>query len=234
MAAADLSGDVVRAVGSLTDDCEWRRAPETEGPFFFLEWVALVRLCLTSVVIPRPRFKSMVARRPFSTAHHSRPHKIARSTTPNPTPPEPARAAPDCCANTPPNATPSFLDRYSDRTRRPPPRIDARPASSRSEPQVAPATGRIRSQELDRLTPNRLLDRFDDHRNVVIALPRQQQHVCVFGHDHVRPKIETPPAPRAIQRFNEPQSRPILAQERQSLVTGERQLVCVPRIIESH
>jgi hypothetical protein len=53
----------------------------------------------------------------------------------------------------------------------------------------------------------------------------------VLGHYDVRPKMDVMLNTGSVQRFKHPLSRAVFGKERATLITGEREGVCVPRVI---
>lgn len=92
---------------------------------------------------------------------------------------------------------------------------------------------RIRSsQEIHRLSAYGLLDRGPDLADVVCALLRKQDHVDVFGHDDVTPKVEVVYSACLLKSVHEPLASPVFAEKLVSMITGKRQLVSVSGQVE--
>jgi len=78
---------------------------------------------------------------------------------------------------------------------------------------------------------HRLLDRFEDRGHLVTWPLGAHNQVSVLGHENKGPEREVEGAPGFVDRISQPPARALGRQESKASVTGERQLVGVPRLV---
>ena len=83
--------------------------------------------------------------------------------------------------------------------------------------------GRVRTQISDCLGANRLLQRSQNRAGTTGWVAGKNKNVNVFRHNYPRPEIELMLCSRLSKRLDEPSTGSRLAQQRQTVVTGERQ-----------
>lgn len=92
--------------------------------------------------------------------------------------------------------------------------------------------GRIFFQKSNCVSPDGFFNDAADLRNVILGRSRPDKNMGMFRHDYVRPHCEASVASGRFQTLKQPITRSFGTQKLQTLITRERQLMCVPLQIE--